>query len=282
MPQLIFDPHVHFIDLTKGHYHWLRNANECWLKNVNQIKKNFSVEDLKLFPPFELDGFTHVEAGFDNTHPERELSFVSSISKKASLISYLALDTPPTIFEQKLSLFMLFQQFIGIRDISEGEDFRRLKVDSVVTNLSLLESCQLIFEAQFNLDDHNAVTLFYSLARQRPKLKIVINHCGFVSPSNYESWSYSIKKLSQCQNIYIKFCGFEMLSQCVTSEFKQEVLDTLLESFSESRVMFASNVPLCLTQKTYQQIWQEYSEMQLKPEVWRKLSYENAKRVYFI
>ncbi|RYV00522.1 hypothetical protein SOPP22_17040 [Shewanella sp. OPT22] len=280
MPQLIFDPHVHFIDLRKGHYHWLRNANECWLKNVNKIKKNFYAEDLTLFPPFELEGFTHVEAGFDNTYPERELSFVSNVSKKASLISYLALDTPPTLFEQKLSLFMLFQQFIGIRDISEGEDFRRLEVDSVVTNLTLLEKCQLIFEVQFNLDDHNALKLFETFARKLPNLKIVINHCGFVSPNNYESWSHGIKKLSQCKNIYIKFCGFEMLSQSVTSEFKQEVLDTLLDSFSESRVMFASNFPLCLTQKSYQQVWQEYSEMQLTPEVWRKLSYENAKRVY--
>ena len=282
MPQPIFDPHVHIINLAKGHYHWLLQADEHWLKNVNQIKKSFSFDDLELLPPFRLEKMIHIEAGFDNTNPERELAFISNISSNIPLISYLALETEPQKFEKKLSLLMLFQQFIGIRDISEGEDYQRLQETAVNSNLEQLAKNQLIFEAQFNLDNPNAVKLFYALSKKFPSLRIVINHCGFVSPENSKNWTQGVKRLSQCQNVYIKFCGFEMLNKFVDDRFKQQTLDILLDSFSENKVMFASNFPLCLTQKSYQQVWLEYYDMQLTPEIWSKLSYENAKKLYLI
>lgn len=280
MPQQIFDPHVHFIDLQQGHYHWLRKAGDTWLNNINQIKRNFTDIDLQLSPPFELKNITHIEAGFDNANPERELAFVSSLMKQASMISYLALDSEPEYFERKLSLFMLFEKFVGIRDISEGSDYQRLLSGNVITNLALLAEHNLLFEAQFNLDNSRAVELVKRFAAKLPQQQIVLNHCGFPKSDSFNAWTEGVKLLSNHQNIAVKFCGFEMLNKPVTIAFKQQVLDVLIDGFSENRVMFASNFPLCLTQKSYHEVWEEYSNMKFTPGAWSKLSCINAKRIY--
>ena len=280
MPQLIFDPHVHFIDLGKGQYHWLRNAKENWLPGINQIKTNHSEADLELKSPFQLAGVTHIEAGFDNQQPERELAFLQQTSICSATISYLALDSDPVIFEQKLSLLMLFKGFIGIRDITEGADYQRLLSPFALKNLTTLTKYHLIFEAQLELHNSIAVKIIDHFAQVLPQLIIVLNHSGFPEPRYFRQWQQSIKVLAQHQNLSIKYSGAEMVNAQLSSKFKQNVLDELIQQFTDSRVMFASNFPLCLTQKSYHDIWLEYSEMEFAPASWSKLSHENAIKIY--
>ena len=280
MPQHIFDPHVHLIDLEKGDHHWLRNADATFLDNIEQIKRNLSAIDLQLAPPLELKASTHIEAGFDNDNPERELAFIAEQALLKAAVSYIPLDCSPNEFDQKLSLLLLFDKFVGIRDISEHEDYLRLTSKNASINLATLADNDLLFEAQFHVENIQAVDFFDSCAHQLSHLSIVINHCGFPTPNNFMRWRKGVERLANHQNIAIKFSGFEMLKNAVTAEFKQQVLDVLLASFTDNRVMFASNFPLCLTQKTYQEVWEEYCCMQLTPECWRKLSFENAKRIY--
>ena len=282
MPQQIYDPHVHFIDLEQGNYHWLRTADNRFLRNIQRIKRSFSAADLMLSSSFELHGVTHIEAGFDNDNPEREMVFVNTQPSVQAAVSHIPLDSNPETFIQKLSLLMLFDNFIGIRDISEGEDFLRLKSDTALLNLSELDEHDLLYEAQFNVSDDNAVSLFDGFAKQFPRLKMVINHCGFPESDNVLDWEQGIIKLSKHPNIAVKFSGFEMLKKPESAEFKQQVLDVLLTTFSENRIMFASNFPLCLTQKSYQALWEEYANMQLTAEAWHKLSFANAARIYAI
>ncbi len=280
MPQHIFDPHIHFISLEKGDYHWLRNADDSFSDNIQRIKRNFSAADLELTTPFSLRAVSHIEAGFDNDNPERELAFIGVQPPVRSAISYIPLNTDLNEFTQKLALLMLFETFVGIRDISENDDYLRLKSRDALLNLALLAEHGLLFEAQFNADNEQAVSLFNSFARQLPYLTIVINHCGLPDPDNFDNWRQGIMKLSEQSNIAVKFCGFEMLKKPEPVDFKQGVLDVLLAAFSENRVMFASNFPLCLTQKPYQEVWEEYSGMRLTPQAWRKLSFDNAERIY--
>ena len=154
----------------------------AWLKNVSKIKRDFSHADLKLTQPFKLCGINHIEAGFDNQYPERELSRWQSSTMCSSMISYHALDAKPDMFQHKLALYMLFNGFVGIRDITEGEDAHRLNSIFVLENLSVLASNQLIYEAQFELENQNAVTIICEYAQQLPNLKIVLNHAGLPKP----------------------------------------------------------------------------------------------------
>ena len=71
-----------------------------------------------------------------------------------------------------------------------------------------------------------------------------------------------------------------MAKETISKQFKQKTLDTLLDNFSDERIMFASNFPLCLTLTTYQAVWEEHFNMELSTESWSKLSHQNAKRIY--
>ena len=72
----IIDPHLHLFDLKQGDYHWLKADNPPNWPDKNVINNTFDEQDLSLSPPLSLAGFVHIEAGFDNLQPWRELNYL--------------------------------------------------------------------------------------------------------------------------------------------------------------------------------------------------------------
>ena len=62
----ILDPHLHLFNLKSGDYHWLSPDNPPFWSDKAVIAKNFNESHLLLSTPFNLKGFVHIEAGFDN------------------------------------------------------------------------------------------------------------------------------------------------------------------------------------------------------------------------
>ena len=92
----IIDPHVHLFDIAQGDYHWLKPDNSPFWSDKALINKTcvegdlaFIFEtDLKSEPVFSselelvLASFVHIEAGFDNKRPWRELNNLEATCKK--------------------------------------------------------------------------------------------------------------------------------------------------------------------------------------------------------
>ncbi|WP_171043777.1 amidohydrolase family protein [Pseudoalteromonas spongiae] len=278
----IFDPHLHLFDLDEGDYFWLKNALPPWPK-ISLIQRNFTPADLKLPVHFQLDGYAHIEAGFNNDHPAAEIAFLEQKYKRAHCaISYAQIDQDPHTFKEQIQDFSRYATFVGIRDISEGADAERLLKPEVVSNFALLESHQLIFEAQFELHQHPITKRLCDLAKACPTLNIVLNHAGLVTAESFDDWHTAIKKLARFDNIAIKYSGFEMIDLPLNEPFRKTVLTTLVTHFGENRVMFASNFPICLMTSSYASLWQQYYDLCPNTALWQKLSFANAKRIYQI
>ncbi len=71
---------MHFFDLAIGKYQWLKADQPPLWADKSKLRRNYLPKDLLNESHTELDiqGLVHIEAGFDNDHPERELQWLSS------------------------------------------------------------------------------------------------------------------------------------------------------------------------------------------------------------
>jgi predicted TIM-barrel fold metal-dependent hydrolase len=277
MSTKIIDPHLHFFNLLEGQYTWLQGANPPAWSNLDKIKQPISVAELIKSTDFELVGLVHIEAGFDNNQPVKELNWlakhIKTIPYKA--ISFATINQPNNAF--KLALQQLEHcSLVGIRDITEGHDAERLLSPQCLDNLRHLSQLKLLFEAQFEVENLNITERLISYANQVSDLQIIINHTGLAH--NLANWTAAIELLAKQPNVAIKFSGFELLM--LNSEQQSQCFKHILKHFGMQRVMFASNFPVCQININYNELWQHYRTLCDDTIIWQHLSYKNAARLY--
>jgi predicted TIM-barrel fold metal-dependent hydrolase len=261
-----------------GQYHWLTQCSGPNWPNLDKIKQNHHYADLAN-TEFAVQSFVHIEAGFNNTKPSAELAWLASSTPEHvpfKAISYIQIDSEPDIFEQQLTELLKAPNLIGIRDITEGQDYVRVLSKNAEQNLQRLAEHSLIFEAQFELCHLDAVKKLVEIAKRYPDFKIVINHAGFIDTRH--DYTEALLLLSKLNNIYIKFSGQEHCEHALEPSAK---LQLLLKYLGEDRVMFASNYPVCLMRESYLKVWRGYKQLVNDSALWHKLSYANAQRCYF-
>lgn len=317
MSQKIIDPHVHFFDLKKGDYSWLKTLNP---QHHNKISHSFSVHDLALPEAFELVALVHVEAGFDNKQPWREIAYIDDALSQAAIASQkqgqlqwktsgmLNLAAPPFEFVESVDKQVAFDSCVALRQIVDSQLYEKdfydkcgqgatlFQSSQVLGNLQYLASKNLALELQMDFCDTQAVHDLLYLLVQVSSLKVIVNHCGLPpilstskqvksAQSPLQAWKDNIKQIAGLKNVFIKCSGWEMRNeQYLEPKHKNsviEVLQYIADCFGEKRMMLASNFPLVLYVSDYAAYWQSMIESlvicQLSVD---KLCYQNAKQIY--
>jgi predicted TIM-barrel fold metal-dependent hydrolase len=260
--QRIIDPHIHLFELSQGDYHWLKPENPPYWHKKSLINRTIHQPELVLQPPFELAGFVHIEAGFDNQQPWREIAWLEShVTLPFRSVSCCNLMLSSLEFSQQLTKILSFQSVVGCRHILDEQADKILSTPQTINNLAQLAQHQLLFEAQLSLLNANAVAQLIELMQQLPELVMVINHAGFpptdVSSIQFQQWQLQLQQLSMQPNCLIKVSGFELFNQQANAAYIEQIVMQCLNHFGEKRVMLASNFPLCLFRQNYQQTWQQ-------------------------
>lgn len=290
----IIDPHLHLINLEQGDYQWLNIENPPFWPNKSIISRSFSEKDLTLSPPLQLDGFVHIEAGFDNQHPDKELAWLER-SCKGDFRSIAFADITADDFSTRIDKLELFPSFVGIRHILDDDAMSILSDKNTLTNLKKLAERQLIFEAQLPVSCSTSVKKLNEILLAIPTLIVVINHAGFpnictsTNISNADSnqsntklnWIKNMETLASHPHCFIKASGWEMLDNQWSLSQVNEVVTRLIKIFGIKRVMLASNFPVANLAKDYLNIWLELSSNNaFSKEQLNALCFSNAKRIY--
>jgi L-fuconolactonase len=284
----IIDPHLHLFNLEQGDYQWLKADNPPFWPDKKTIEQNFTEKDLQLSPSFELAGFVHIEAGFDNLQPWREIAWLeNACSLPFRSIASINLLLPSNEFQQKLDKLCQYKSVVGVRDILDENAFEYLSTPVVQNNLAILAKQQLIFECQMPLTDVVATAQLVKVLNERPTLKLIINHAGFppekVNSETWKDWQKCLQSLSYFENISIKCSGFEMINRDYSPAWQQLVINQCLKTFGLNKTMIASNFPLCLFKANYQKTWLAHNEnKQLSEAALELLCFKNAQRIYKI
>ena len=278
----IIDPHLHLFDLQQGNYAWLKPSQAPFWPDKNKIARNFGEQDLILPTNMHLTGFVHIEAGFDNQQPWREIDWLEA-QCLLPFKSVACADLCAQHFPQQLQQLSQRNSVVGIRHILDDKTFTILTHPQINHHFALLAKLGWSFDAQLSLADSRGVDALIQLSQRFPSVAIIINHGGFPPEQNSErqTWLANLHKLSELNNVVIKLSGWEMLNRQWKNSFLLEVTTLCLQIFGHHRVMLASNFPLCTFSHSYTALWQLYQrELALEDNTWQQISANNAKHWY--
>jgi predicted TIM-barrel fold metal-dependent hydrolase len=282
----IIDPHIHLFNLEQGDYYWLKADRPPFWSDKQKIAKNFTEQSLVLQNKLELAAFVHIEAGFDNQQPWREIAYLENTSKLPfRSIAFIDLLLPEKDFVKQLTKLLYYQSVVGCRYILAQQATEILTQQNTINNLKALANANLVFEAQLPLSDNNALNALMNLLTTIPKLKVIINHAGSPQLDNVsQHWLENLKCLGQLPSCAIKCSGWEMINRDYTTAEVTAVIQQCLSAFGDNRVMLASNFPLATFSKSYQQLWQDYQQviktLNLTTTQQTLLCFDNAKTWY--
>lgn len=295
----IIDPHIHLFNLEQGQYFWLKAESPPFWPDKSIIHKSFNEAALTLAPAIELFGFVHIEAGFDNEKPWRELiTLESSCHRPFRAISAINLTDSSENFKKHLAKLAKCQSFVGVRHIFDEQALSLLTQKQVIENFNTLNNFaanlgnqRLVFESQLPLFENNGVSEFCKVIKENTQIRFIINHGGFppsdADTNEWRSWQNNLRKLSLYSHVAIKCSGWEMVERKYKQAWINKSLTSVFNIFGVKRVMLASNFPLCLFSKSsYYEYWQSIINSQFftgLTEVEKSaLCYDNALHWYFI
>ena len=280
----IIDPHLHLFDLQRGEYGWLRKDNPPNWPDKAQICKNVSASDLVISEPNSITGFVHIEAGFDNARPWREVDWLmETVSLPFRSVAGISLldDT----FDSTLVELIKRPCVVGVRDILDDEAVVVLSSRLCQERLAKLAEHGLSFDAQLSMADLAASSLLIQTVRNIPELMVILNHSGWPpnDPYQYQTWVNAMKELAELDNVAVKLSGWEMSDRNWCFENAMRTINKVIALFGEERVMLASNFPLSTWRYSYDEYWSNWIAQlsaDMGASVTDKLFCQNAYRWY--
>lgn len=257
----IIDPHLHLFLLELGHYHWLKAENPPFWPDKQRINQDYNETDLMLAAPLSLAGFVHIEAGFDNQQPWRELEILEqSCNKPFRAIANIDLTASSQHFNSVIKKLTEYRSFVGVRHLLDEQALSLLTNKQVLTNINRLNDNGLIFEVQLALIEHAPVNALCEVISNNPEISFIINHAGFppadIDTIEWQRWQSNLTKLSGYPHVAIKCSGWEMTDRDCQASWLNNNLSLIFTIFGAKRVMLASNFPLCLfSHSDYQSYW---------------------------
>lgn len=258
----IIDPHLHLFDLELGRYHWLQAEKPPFWPDKQRINKSFSETDLVLTEPLFLSGFIHIEAGFDNEQPWRELAALEkTCNKPFRAIANIDLTSSSQHVDTVLEKLAEHPSFVGVRHLLDDQVIALLSNKQVINNISILNDTGLVFEVQLSLIDQIPVAALCAVIENNLNIQFIINHAGFpptdIHTIEWQRWQSNLTKLSLYPHVAIKCSGWEMADRDYRSDWLNKNLSVIFTAFGAKKIMLASNFPLCLfSHSSYQAYWQ--------------------------
>jgi predicted TIM-barrel fold metal-dependent hydrolase len=282
----VIDPHLHLFNLQKGDYAWLKPQNSPFWPDKHLINKSFIEADLLLEPPQQLSGFVHIEAGFDNQQPWREIDWLEQHCT-LPFKSVAFADVTAITFSKHIEQLKQYKSVAGIRYILDEQAQQILSSALINQHFTLLSDYQLSFDAQLSLTDSQAIEQLILLANKHKTLRIIINHAGWPPADSdingKKVWNINLQEIAQSENIAIKLSGWEMSSRTWQPQQAATLIQHCVTTLGDNRVMLASNFPLCLFSMSYANLWNTYTKLsELSIQSFEKITYSNAVNWYRI
>jgi predicted TIM-barrel fold metal-dependent hydrolase len=250
---------MHLWDLQAGTYPWLTDpeVEELPFASIKNLAVDYLLSDyLDDTATVELAGLVHVEAAWDPSNPIGESRWLAkalaNFGKPYAIVAagnLLKSDFPDLLAAHR----EVSDRVVGVRQILNYHvdpkytftDSPEIVLDKTWRkNFAHLGDQHMIFDLQIFPDQSTGVA---ELAHKFPQTKMVINH--FIMPLNWDrdgiaDWKAELAKLAKHENISIKLSGLYMYHRNWPSEAMNTLIDTALELFTPSRVMWGSNFPV--------------------------------------
>ena len=271
----IIDAHHHFWDLDKNYYPFLADHYEenFFLGDYSNLKKNYLPENYRKDTiNHNIIGSIHCEAEWDRLDQVGETKWLKSIKDKYNLPTavvahaWFHTKNAEKVIEKQAS----FKFVKGIRSKPIVKNKESDSYDNYVgtmqdqkwrDGLKLLEKYNLNYDLRIP-SWHLIESL--QVIRLIPNVKVIINHAGFPwdrSKDGILKWKNSLKILANEGNVYIKLSEFGVKNQDWNYEENRRIILDIIDIFSPSRCMFASNFPVSSLKISFDDLYNNYNKI---------------------
>lgn len=258
------DPHIHLFALDKGRYDWLKPSNPPYWPDKSQIATSTTETQLRLASHNKLRGFVHVEAGFDNERPWREVEYLMQHCT-IPFKSVACIDVTANSVMQHINKLASYSAVVGVRHILDDNACNILCSPKARHSLACLSKRELSFDAQFDVSNTKAVSTLLRVIEKIPALKVIVNHTAIapldMASRTFQNWQQHIQLLSNTGQVAFKFSGLEMQDRNWRWQRANSVFNALVDATSGQNIMFASNYPLSLWRMPYVALWNGFKHM---------------------
>ena len=271
----IIDAHHHFWDLHNNYYPFLSDQNDenFFLGNYKNIKKNYLPKDYIIDSiNHDVIGTIHCEAEWDRKDQIGETRWLTSISKKSKfptgIVAHSWLHTKNA--EEIIAKQSSFKRVKGIRSkpvTKNAENEKYLSYEGTMQDISWRKGLKLLEKYNLNYDlripSWHLVEAI-QIVRLIPNVRVIINHAGFPwdrTNLGLKKWRNSLKMLSKEPNTFIKLSEFGLKDQDWNYKENRKIILEVIEMFSPSRCMFASNFPVSSLKISFDDLYNNYKKI---------------------
>lgn len=241
-PQHIIDTHIHLYDTT-------RKDGVPWPPANDQVlyKPHLPKEFKQVAQPAGVTGVVIVEASDRLADNRWVLELVEGDDFFVGLVGNIDPYRPD--FKKHLLDLQEDSRFVGIRARIPGKKLN-YRDERLIANFRHLSQAKLTLDILMNGEGPDTILEVDRLARQLPKLTIVVNHVlgyNIDGKGPEEQWRQAVKTLAENPNVYVKVSG--LYQRCTDQPAPQEIshyeslLEVLWEHFGSERLIYGSNWP---------------------------------------
>ena len=246
----VVDAHHHFWDrqMTQFDHSWQESPG------FENICHTFLPEDLK--PLLDAAGVSH-SVLVQTQHQIEETNWFLELANQNAFIAGVVgwVDLQSEQCEQQLETLKADSKFVGVRHVVQDEpDDNFIVRPKVLEGLKILEKHNVPYDLLFfakHLKHAPAV------ADQLPNLKLVIDHISKpdIKSGDLKVWQSELREASLRENVFCKLSG--MITEADWQNWKvadlKPYVETALECFGPTRLMFGTDWPVCCLAGSYQQ-----------------------------
>jgi L-fuconolactonase len=229
-----------------------------------RLARDFTPDDL--LPELRaagIDGTILVQSLDDYDETLQYLDLADTHDFIAGVVGWIPL-ADPAACARALDALSTRRKFVGMRHLIAYEpDPAWLLRAGVLESLAMLAKRRLAFEA-IPINQQQLDTVIET-AQRRPDLAIVLNHLGRppVPENGWEPWASQIERAAACPNMSVKLsAGGDLVARWPWStRALRHYVDHVIEHFTPSRVMAASNWPVVLLGGTFAEVWRGITEL---------------------
>lgn len=235
---MIIDTHVHF---------WKYDpVRDSWIdESMAALKRDFMPDDIiEETKTLNIDGFVAVQADQSVEETEFLLALARAYPEIRGVIGWL--DLKSDSLERDLGHYAFYPELKGLRHIVQAEPHGFMLQREFLDGMAKLEDYGFVYEILVYASQLEEAA---QLVRQFPNQRFILDHIGKpnIRAHKFTEWKKPFEQLSKFEHCHCKLSG--LVTEAHWKNWSREdllpYLDTALESFGPSRLMFGSDWPVC-------------------------------------
>jgi L-fuconolactonase len=275
---MIIDGHQHFWRYNPERHGWIND-------DMSAIRRDFLPKELEqIYRHNDIDGCVAVQVDQTEAETEYLLSFTRKYDFIKGVVGWVDLLAPE--IKDRLDYFSTEEKIKGFRHIVQGEsDPAFLLGENFSRGIGMLKEYNFTYDI---LVYHNQLEQVKEFILKFPNQSFIIDHIAKPSivKQEIDQWGKSMRAISKHQNVYCKLSGMVTEADLKNWTYDQIVpyIDTVLECFGPSRLVYGSDWPVCLVAGTYEEQFGVVQKAigKLSPAEKKQILGENAIRFYHL